>query len=163
MLWRVDPDGRIHPSLAGRARGGDGPGHDDRRRHQPHDSPLLRGRDGWRPTSTSWADGWPSTAVPLRFTLTTTAFFEAASKGEKIQGTTQFSRAAAELEIELILAGSPQAKGRVERNHGTNQDRWVKLLRLAGVTTRTEADAQVDRKAPARSQPSLHQAARQPQ
>ena len=83
---------------------------------------------------------------PVAFYTDHDSIFEAASKGEKIQGTTQFSRAAAELEIELILAGSPQAKGRVERNHGTNQDRWVKLLRLASVTTRTEANAQVDRK-----------------
>lgn len=83
---------------------------------------------------------------PVAFYTDHDSIFEAASQGEKIQGTTQFSRAAAELEIELILAGSPQAKGRVERNHGTNQDRWVKLLRLAGVTTRTEANALVDRK-----------------
>jgi transposase len=83
---------------------------------------------------------------PVAFYTDRDTIFQAASKGEKIQGTTQFSRAAAELEIELILAGSPQAKGRVERNHGTNQDRWVKLLRLAGVTTRTEANALVDRK-----------------
>ena len=83
---------------------------------------------------------------PVAFYTDHHSIFEAASKGEKIQGTTQFSRAAAELEIELILAGSPQAKGRVERNHGTNQDRWVKLLRLAGVTTRTGANALVDRK-----------------
>ena len=83
---------------------------------------------------------------PLAFYTDHDSIFQATSKGEKIQGTTQFSRAAAELEIELILAGSPQAKGRVERNHGTNQDRWVKLLRLAGVKTRAEANAVVDRK-----------------
>ena len=51
---------------------------------------------------------------PVAFYTDHHSIFEAASKGEKIQGTTQFSRAAAELEIELILAGSPQAKGRVE-------------------------------------------------
>ncbi len=83
---------------------------------------------------------------PMAFYTDHDSIFETASKGEKIQGTTQFGRAAAELEIDLILAGSPQAKGRVERNHGTNQDRWVKLLRLAGVTTRAEANAVVDRK-----------------
>ncbi|HYA67532.1 MAG TPA: ISNCY family transposase [Acidimicrobiales bacterium] len=83
---------------------------------------------------------------PVAFYTDHDSIFETTSKGKKILGTTQFSRAAAELEIELILAGSPQAKGRVERNHGTNQDRWVKLLRLAGVTTRAEANAVVDRK-----------------
>jgi hypothetical protein len=56
-------------------------------------------------------------------------------------GPTQFGRALAELGIELIPAGSPQAKGRVERSFGTAQDRWVKELRLAGVRTRDQANA----------------------
>jgi hypothetical protein len=34
-----------------------------------------------------------------------------------------------ELEVELILARSPQAKGRVERMNATLQDRLVKALR----------------------------------
>ncbi len=67
-------------------------------------------------------------------------------QGEKTRGTTRFSRAAHELGIELILAGGPQAKGRVKRSHGTHRDRWVKLLRLGGATTRAEANELVDRK-----------------
>jgi transposase len=43
---------------------------------------------------------------------------------------TQFGRAMRDLEVELILAHSPQAKGRVERRHGVFQDRLVKALRL---------------------------------
>jgi hypothetical protein len=39
------------------------------------------------------------------------------------------------LGIELILAYSPQAKGRIERDFGTSQDRLVKELRLAGIST----------------------------
>jgi len=35
--------------------------------------------------------------------------------------------------VELILANSPQAKGRVERMNGVLQDRLVKALRLAGL------------------------------
>ena len=46
---------------------------------------------------------------------------------------TQFGRAMKELEVELILANSPQAKGRVERVNGTLQDRLVKAMRLAGI------------------------------
>jgi hypothetical protein len=42
---------------------------------------------------------------------------------------TQFGRAMEELGVELILARSPQAKGRVERMNGTLQDRLVKALR----------------------------------
>src|SRR5271167_2285408 len=47
-------------------------------------------------------------------------------------GTTQFGRALAELNIEIMCANSSQAKGRVERANRTLQDRLVKELRLAG-------------------------------
>ena len=46
---------------------------------------------------------------------------------------TQFGRAMNDVDVELILAHSPQAKGRVERANGTLQDRLVKAMRLAGV------------------------------
>ena len=48
---------------------------------------------------------------------------------------TQFGRACKQLGIEIITAHSPQTKGRVERNHGTYQDRLVKELRLADIST----------------------------
>jgi transposase len=48
---------------------------------------------------------------------------------------TQFGRAMKELEVGLILARSPQAKGRVERRHGVFQDRFVKALRLQKIST----------------------------
>lgn len=48
-------------------------------------------------------------------------------------GMTQFGRALAELNIEIICANSSQAKGRVERVNRTLQDRLVKELRLANV------------------------------
>lgn len=47
---------------------------------------------------------------------------------------TQFERVAKELDIRLISAYSPQAKGRVERLFGTLQDRLVKELRLRGIS-----------------------------
>lgn len=53
---------------------------------------------------------------------------------------TQFGRAMKELDIELIYARSPQAKGRVERVNQTLQDRLVKELRLAGISTMEEAN-----------------------
>ena len=58
-----------------------------------------------------------------------------ASIAEQLTGKapqTQFGRAMEQLGIKLILAHSPQAKGRVERMHGTLQDRLVKAMRLAG-------------------------------
>lgn len=50
------------------------------------------------------------------------------------QGMTQFGRARAELNIEILCANSSQAKGRVERMNRTLQDRLVKELRLAGIS-----------------------------
>ncbi len=48
---------------------------------------------------------------------------------------TQFGRAMKELGVTLIKAHSPQAKGRVERQNRTMQDRLVKEMRLAGIST----------------------------
>ena len=53
---------------------------------------------------------------------------------------TQFERAMIDLHIEPIFANSPQAKGRVERLFDTLQDRLVKELRLAGISTVAEAN-----------------------
>jgi len=53
---------------------------------------------------------------------------------------TQFTRAMTELGITVIPAHSPQAKGRVERSFDTHQDRLVKELRLAGISTIPEAN-----------------------
>jgi transposase len=57
--------------------------------------------------------------------------------GDKI---TQVERALVELGIELVHAGSPQAKGRVERNHKTNQDRLIKEMRLRNISSIDEAN-----------------------
>jgi hypothetical protein len=65
---------------------------------------------------------------------------------EPISVPTQFSRALAELDTELILANSPQAKGRIERLWGTAQDRLVKELRLAGATTLQQANEGLENK-----------------
>jgi transposase len=54
---------------------------------------------------------------------------------------TQFGRMCAALDIRIIAASSPQAKGRVERNHGTHQDRLVKKLRRLGIANASAANA----------------------
>lgn len=66
---------------------------------------------------------------------------------ERMRGepaVTQFGRMCAKLGIEIIAASSPQAKGRVERAHGTHQDRLVKKLRLAGIADFNAANAYLD-------------------
>ena len=52
-----------------------------------------------------------------------------------VNPSSQFGRALGELGVELIHAHSPQAKGRVERLFATFQDRLIKELRLARITT----------------------------
>ena len=51
-----------------------------------------------------------------------------------------FGKACDRLGIEVIPANSPQAKGRVERNHGVDQDRLVKALRLEGISAIEQAN-----------------------
>jgi transposase len=58
------------------------------------------------------------------------------NQAERVTGAeplTQFGRMCATLGIQIIPASSPQAKGRIERNHGTQQDRLVKKLRRRGI------------------------------
>ena len=65
------------------------------------------------------------------------------SAQERMRGEeprTQFGRMCQGLGIKIIPASSPQAKGRVERNHGTHQDRLVKKLRRKQVKTHAEAN-----------------------
>jgi len=49
-------------------------------------------------------------------------------------GQTQFGRAMEELDIQILCANTPQAKGRIERVIQTLQDRLVKELRLRGIS-----------------------------
>ncbi len=70
------------------------------------------------------------------------------TKEEQLRGRqdpTQVARALEQLGVELILARSPQAKGRVERAWGTFQDRLQSELRLAGAASLQEAQAVLDR------------------
>jgi len=59
---------------------------------------------------------------------------------------TQFGRAMEALGVKLILANSPQAKGRVERMNGVLQDRLVKEMRLAGISDIASANRFLDGK-----------------
>ena len=73
---------------------------------------------------------------PVAFYSDKHSVFRVARKEAKGgQGMTQFGRALAELNIEILCANSSQAKGRVERVNRTLQDRLVKDLRLAGISS----------------------------
>ena len=62
----------------------------------------------------------------------------AQDRGEEAR--TQFGQVMKHLGIDMIPAGSPQAKGRIERSYRTLQDRLLKELRLEGVRTRAAAN-----------------------
>jgi len=71
-----------------------------------------------------------------------------ATPKERLRGeepVTQFGRMCAKLGIEVIAANSPQAKGRVERVHGTHQDRLVKKLRRKESSSHEHANVYLER------------------
>jgi transposase len=86
---------------------------------------------------------------PLALYTDRHSIFELHEKGRALaDAATQFGRSLRELDIALIRAHSPQAKGRVERSFGTAQDRWVKELRLAGASPQEQANAVLERLLP---------------
>jgi len=78
---------------------------------------------------------------PLSIYTDRLAVFETTRKTEKNYKDTQFHRAVTSLGIKLILANSPQGKGRVERVNGTLQDRLIKEMRLAHISSMEEGNA----------------------
>jgi hypothetical protein len=66
------------------------------------------------------------------------------SKEGDTRERSQVGRALGELGVELILAKSPQAKGRIERSFRTHQDRLVKWLRREGISTIAEANGRLE-------------------
>jgi transposase len=75
---------------------------------------------------------------------------------------TQFGRAMEQLDVKLILARSPQAKGRVERMNGTLQDRLVKALRQRGISDLASANEFLEREFLAPFNAKFGKAAAQP-
>lgn len=83
--------------------------------------------------------------IPLAlYTDWKTLYVRPATEDERLAGImplTQFGRMCATLGIRIIPASSPQAKGRIERNHGTHQDRLVKKLRRKNIADDAMANA----------------------
>ena len=72
---------------------------------------------------------------PVAFYSDKHTVFRVPKPSKHMSGLTQFGRALAEQNIEILCANSSQAKGRVERANRTLQDRLVKELRIAGVSS----------------------------
>lgn len=71
-------------------------------------------------------------------------FRNARASAARGDGMTHFGRALDALNIEIICANSPQAKGRVERANATLQDRLVKAMRLEGISSIADANTFLD-------------------
>lgn len=70
------------------------------------------------------------------------AIFRTSREASSVQtNPTHFARVLKDLDIELICAHSPQAKGRVERANGILQDRLIKEMRLRNICSIEEANA----------------------
>lgn len=78
---------------------------------------------------------------PLAFYSDKHSVFRVNQKSRKDSQITQFGRILNELNIDIIFANSPQAKGRVERANRTLQDRLIKEMRLEGISSIAEANA----------------------
>lgn len=77
--------------------------------------------------------------IPALFYTDKATVFHHATK------TVDFVRALTVLGSKVIYAGSPQAKGRVERSNRTHQDRLVKIMREHGISSIEEANDFLDR------------------
>lgn len=78
---------------------------------------------------------------PVAFYSDKHSVFRVPKPNAHMTGMTQFGRALAELQIEIICANSSQAKGRVERANRTLQDRLVKAMRIASISDMETANA----------------------
>ena len=112
------------------------------RRHEPIDAAALVASESAFDYFRATRDYLETHGKPVAFYSDKHSIFRVNSKDAAGgDGVTQFGRALSELNIDIICANSPQAKGRVERAFGTLQDRLVKELRLAGIATIAAANA----------------------
>lgn len=77
---------------------------------------------------------------PLAFYSDKHSVFRVNQSSKKDTKITQFGRVLNMLNIDIIFANSPQAKGRVERANRTLQDRLIKEMRLEGISSIAEAN-----------------------
>ena len=126
---------------------------------------LRKRRRG--PATTCWRAGCAQHGLPRSLYVDRDSIYRCEGVGsvaEQLAGKepqTQFGRAMEQLGVELILANSPQAKGRVERMNGVLQDRLVKALRLAGISDMESANRFLEEEVFAGVQPAVHRASGQ--
>ena len=98
--------------------------------------------EGVKPAFAFWQKYAKTKGKPISIYLDRHSTYKINSKSlfDDSRVLTQFERAMKDLDIRIIHAHSPQAKGRIERLFGTLQDRLIKELRLEKTTTIEEAN-----------------------
>jgi transposase len=98
--------------------------------------------EGTMPTMEYWHDYFVKHGKPQAIYVDKFSTYSQNHKvaKENADNLPQFARAMKEVNVELIKANSPQAKGRVERLFRTLQDRLIKELRLANISTIEQAN-----------------------
>lgn len=91
--------------------------------------------EGTRPVMQFWAEYFTDYGKPMSIYLDRHSTYKVNAKNALDDDAilSQFERAMRQLNVEIIHANSPQAKGRIENLFGTLQDRLVKELRLEGI------------------------------
>lgn len=107
---------------------------------------LFVDADGTLPNMEVMKQGIKIKGIPMKFYVDGASYNKTHRKGGihyNLKGEykeTQIERALKELGINLIIAGSPQAKGRIERLFGTLQDRLISEMRLKKISTKEDAN-----------------------
>jgi hypothetical protein len=107
---------------------------------------LFVDADGTLPNMEVMKQGIKIKGIPMKFYVDGASYNKTHRKGGihySLKGEykeTQIERALKELGINLIIAGSPQAKGRIERLFGTLQDRLISEMRLKKISTKEDAN-----------------------
>jgi len=98
--------------------------------------------EGVKPVSDFWKGYFLTHGKPLKIYLDRLSTYKNTHKSviDDPQVLTQFQRMMRQLDVELIFAYSPQAKGRVETLFQTLQHRLVREMRLAGIKTLEEGN-----------------------
>ena len=105
-------------------------------------TPILAKNEGIEATFKFWKSYVETKGKPIAIYLDKFSTYKVNHKNavDNNDFKTQFQRAMIELDIKVIFANSPQAKGRVERMNSTLQDRLVKEIRLAKINSIKEAN-----------------------
>jgi len=102
--------------------------------------------EGLKPVSNFWKEYFETHGKPLKIYLDRLSTYKNTHKSviDDPEVLTQFQRIMRQLDVELIFAYSPQAKGRVETLFQTLQHRLVREMRLAGIKTPEEGNRFVE-------------------